>query len=376
MKKTMKLAAACAVLASPAMASNIENPLYNPGQGDIFTKIAGGIMYKKANDNLAMQAKDHAGAIEFPIWRGHLDAGYGINDRLSVYGNVIYTHDGDIDRKGMSHGRLGLNYRVFDGFQSPFVWDIYSEAHLGGISKMKAELDVAANPAIMPMVFNYDNYSNGRWGATLGTTVGKTWDNFTVAVFGEVLRTFGNDNNRIGISNDARTLVQGLVTMNLIGAGLPPANAAALAGLYEAGMPASFSVDTKSTWEYAAGINTFYEINHKWGVGAGFNYRHRAENVVSGAEINNSNAAAIEAASGGLVTSDAITEGVIEGAGFLGGLQDALDEFVLTVAVSRKLTDSIQVAAYGEYTFDHSGPKSQGGTDVKWELGARLNLQF
>ena len=36
----------------------------------------------------------------------------------------------------------------------------------------------------------------------------------------------------------------------------------------------------------------------------------------------------------------------------------------------------MQVAVYGEYTFDDANKMSQNGTDVKAELGVRLNVQF
>ena len=36
----------------------------------------------------------------------------------------------------------------------------------------------------------------------------------------------------------------------------------------------------------------------------------------------------------------------------------------------------MQVAVYGEYTFDTSHKGSQNGTDVKAELGVRLNVEF
>ena len=40
------------------------------------------------------------------------------------------------------------------------------------------------------------------------------------------------------------------------------------------------------------------------------------------------------------------------------------------------MTDITQVAVYGEYTFDTAHAQSQNGTDVKAELGVRLNVQF
>jgi hypothetical protein len=40
------------------------------------------------------------------------------------------------------------------------------------------------------------------------------------------------------------------------------------------------------------------------------------------------------------------------------------------------MTDTTQVAVYGEYTLDTAHEQSQNGTDVKAEMGVRLNVQF
>ena len=164
MKKTLSAAVALSVLAAPAFAANLENPLYMPKQGQMYSKTSVGVMYKVADDTTAMVAKGHDGATEFPIWRLHEDLGYGITDRLEAYAKVGYTHDGDIDRKGMHQGRVGLKYRAFETTDG-FAWDVYADAHLGGVSGMSGSY--AANG------FTYDNYSNGRWGFHVGSQVGK-----------------------------------------------------------------------------------------------------------------------------------------------------------------------------------------------------------
>lgn len=366
MKKTLKAAAAVAALASPATAANLENPLYMPKSGEVYSKTSAGMMYKKANDNLAMQAKEHAGAIEFPIWRISEDIGVGLADWLTLRGSFGYTHDNDIDRSGMHNGRLGLNFRVFDGteFVDGWVWDIYFDAHLGGVSKMKAELVMSPNMAMVadgsyPLSFNYDNYSNGRWGAWLGTQVGKTFDNLTVAAFGEVLHTFGSNYNEIRIGNGVDTIVSGMLLAEGYGALIPS---------YVAGLPKTFSVFTDSTWEYSAGLKALYEIDDDWSVGGSFTYKHRAENTIEGVSLKNSSTTP----SAGVVAG--ITAGIADS--FIGPMQDAIDEYILAAVIARQLTETVQVAVYGEYTFDDAQAKSQNGTDVKWELGARLNLRF
>ena len=107
MKKTLSAAVALSIFAAPAIAANLENPLYMPKQGTGYSKTSAGVMYKVADDTDAMKAKNHDGATEFPIWRVHEELGYGILDNLEAYAKFGYTHDGDIDRKGMHLGRAG-----------------------------------------------------------------------------------------------------------------------------------------------------------------------------------------------------------------------------------------------------------------------------
>ncbi|MDR0449095.1 MAG: hypothetical protein LBG89_01375 [Rickettsiales bacterium] len=348
-----------------ASATNLENPLYTPAAGEFYTKLGAGLMYKKANDNLVMQMKDHAGATEFPIWRGSLDLGYGIIDRLAVRGQFQYTHDGDIDRQGMNNGRLGLSYRVFDGKSTDgIVWDVYADAHLGGISEMDATLVNSKNNFGMtePVTFDYANYSNGRWGAYLGTQVGKTWGKFTGSVFAEVLRTFGNDNNKITISDGVTAAGTGAAWLlvyqqYMVATGGNTATSSAMATAAMATLPDSFSVNTKSTWEYNLGLKSLYEIDEKWSAGAGFTFKHRATNSIKS-----------------IVSDNAVIQGMASR--FVGPMDDGIDEYIVSVVAARQMNDSIQLGVYGEYTFDDAEAKSQNGTDVKMELGVRLNARF
>ena len=357
MRKTLKLAAAATLFATPALAAvpNLENPLYAPTAGEVYGKLGVGVMYKKANDNQAMQDKGLVGETEFPIWRGNANIGVGITDFLSVRGKFAYTHDGDIDRAGMNDGRLGLNFRASEFLPTDgWVWDIYADAHLGGISEMKAQAiptvytpaQLVANPKLSPLTFSYDNYSNGRWGAWAGTQVGKTFDKVTVAAFAEVLRTFGNDNNTIEITPAAKARLTSLGQGALV-----------------AVMPNSFSVDTASTWEYSAGLNSLYQMDDTWSFGGGFTYKHRAENAIDAVNI----VATIPAGQAGV---DAFAKA------FVGPMKDGIDEYILSVVVANQLTDNVQVALYGEYTFDDAMAKSSNGTDIKAELGARVNVRF
>jgi hypothetical protein len=327
MKKTLKAAIALSVLTVPAYAANLENPLYMPSQGSVYSKTSAGVMYKIADDTAAMKAKDHDGATEFPIWRLHEELGYGILDNLEAYAKFGYTHDGDIDRKGMHLGRAGLKYRALE--MSGYVWDLYADAQLGGISEMSGAYTATG--------FDYDNYSNGRWGFHVGTQFGKQFEKFSVAAFAEVLRTFGNDNNSIDVS--------------------------ALAPLFGGLLPDEISVDLKSTTEVNAGLKAFYQMDDKWSFGTSFTYKHHADNGVEGLATD--------------VNPVLLT--VPQFQGFLASVKDmddGFDEYVLGLSAAYQMTDTTQVAVYGEYTFDTAHDQSQNGTDVKAELGVRLNVQF
>jgi hypothetical protein len=57
-------------------------------------------------------------------------------------------------------------------------------------------------------------------------------------------------------------------------------------------------------------------------------------------------------------------------------MNDGFDEYVIGLSAAYQMTDATQVAVYGEYTLDTAHDQSQNGTDVKAELGVRLNVQF
>ena len=331
MKKTLNAAVALSVFAVPAYAANLENPLYMPKQGAVYSKTSVGVMYKKADHSAAQQQKGHAGATEFPIWRVHEELGYGILDDLELYGKFGYTHDGDIDRKGMHLGRAGLKYRALTT-EGGFVWDMFADMHFGGVSAMSGSYGVDG--------FTYDNYSNGRWGFHLGTQFGQTWDKFSVAAFAELLHTFGNDNNEIKV--------------NIPGA-------AAL------GIPSEISVDLKSTTEFNAGFKAFYEINDTWSIGGGFTWKRHEDNGVEGLATELKSVPGTEAVQA-MVISDLLKQ--------TKDMNDGFDEYIVSLSVANQITDMMQVAVYGEYTFDTAHRGSQNGTDVKAELGVRLNVEF
>ena len=338
MKKTISAAVALSIFAAPAIAANLENPLYMPKQGSVYSKTSAGVMYKIADDSDAHQLKNHDGATEFPIWRVHEELGYGILDNLEAYAKLGYTHDGDIDRKGIHLGRAGLKYRAINT-DDGWVWDLYADAQLGGIVEMSGSY--AANG------FTYDNYSTGRWGFHVGTQVGKAWSKFSTAAFVEVLRTFGNDNNSIEISELKQIR------------GIPPI----------ANIPDEISVDLKSTTELNAGLKAFYQLDDRWSFGGGFTFKHHADNGVEGL--------ATSLDSNGNPTIATIQQAFVDGLmPIVEDMNDGFDEYILNLTAAYQMTDTMQVAVYGEYTFDESHVNSQNGTDVKAELGVRLNVQF
>lgn len=329
MKKTLKtLAIATAsMITTGAIAgtTNMENPLFIPKSGEYFSKTGAGVMYKRADHTDALKAKHHDGVDEFPVWRATEDFGYGITDNLTTYLSLGYTYNGDIDRKGMHRGRLGLNYRIFED-AAEFVWDVYGELYMSGVSPMKGKYDVDG--------FTYKNFSNGRWGGVAGTRFGKTWDKFTASMFAEYLQTIGNHNNEIEIVHP---------------------------GLRLAGFPNLVSVDLKSTNETTIGISGFYEANDTWSFGGTFKFVEHSDNGVKSihTDMSSANAAYVQ----GLLdqTKD---------------MEDGWQEYVLTAVVSNQLTESVQLSLITEYTFDKSHPGSQNGTDAKLEMGVRANVRF
>ena len=342
MKKTLKtLAIATASLittgAMAGVTKNIENPLFIPQAGEFVSKTGIGLMYKKADHTDALRAKQHAGDPEFPVWRFTEDFGIGITDRLSTYLSVGWTQNDDINRKGAHRGRLGLNYRIIESLEN-FVWDMYGEAYLSGVSPMKGSYDVDG--------FTYDNFSNGRWGAVLGTKVGKRWSKLTASLFAEYLQTFGNHNNEIRLHR---------FDLTKMGYGVQNAS--------DLGFPDEISVDLKSTKEITVGTNAFYQLDDRWSFGGGFRFVEHTDNGVKSIHTSLPANATTQAVAQGLVaeTND---------------MNDGWDEYILSAVVANQITDSFQLALFGEYTFDHSHKNSQNGTDVKAEIGVRANVRF
>ena len=350
MKKSLKclIAATASVVSTGAMATNLENPLYMPKNREVYLKTGAAIMYKTVEGTQATEKKGVSGSTEFPVWRFTGDLGYGITDRLDVHGHFGYTKDGDIDRKGMHRGRIGLMLRALTE-DDPFVLDFYGDAYLSGVTPMKGTYTSKG--------FNFANYSNGRWGAIAGTRFGKTLGDFTLAAHAEYLQTFGNHNNKIGIDQGMQPLAS---------KGLPYTMA-------QFGFPDEISVDLKSTHETTAGFDAMYQMTDKWSLGLGFEYIEHYDNGVKSihTQINNvSLPIPVEPYS---VTTQDIINGLLAATA---DMNDGWDEYVIKTNAAYQYTDDIQFAVFFEYTIDDAHSQSQNATDCKMELGVRLNARF
>lgn len=367
MKKSVKLAVAATVFATPAMAAdvpgqiystvnNMENPLYLPARNMFYSKLSNGVMLKVADSSKAHKMKNHDGAVEFPILRIQEELGYGITDRWAVHGSVQYTHDNDIGRTGLSAGRIGTTYRILNKYNG-YVWDMYGDVHLGGVGEMRGTYNVMMNGANISGVMDYDNYSNGMWGLHFGTKFGRVWnDKFTTSAFVEALRSFGDDNNMIRIAGNntvKSTMLPGA------GAALGPVSTATFLAM--AGAPNSISADLKSTWEVSAGLNAFYQWSDRISTGAWFRYNHHASQGVE--KITTELNPQVKPLAQMLEKQ-------------LADMQDGFDEYIIGLSWATQMTQHAQVALYGEYTFDTAKEKSQNGTDVKAEVGVRVNFTF
>ena len=343
MKKTLKIAMAATLLTVPAMADspyiaggklrNMENPLYLPTAGELYSKIGFGVMYKVTDNNDAQKKLFHGGEKEFPIWRPALELGYGITDRWAVHGQLGYTHNRDVERYGFHLGRIGTTYRIINSADG-WVWDVYGDFHMGGVEQMKGSL---VNKGA-GFTFEYDNFSNGRWGYHVGTKVGKVWDRWTTSAFVELLRTWGNHNNEIDVSK---------------------------MGLGAYGVPSKMSVDLKSTTEYDLGANAFYQVNDRWSFGIGLKYTYHAENGLEKlhTKLPSSVPTPVKNQINGLI------EGYKE-------MNDEFSEFAQSLTVAYQATDRMQIAWFIENTIDDGQRLSASTTDFKAETAIRLNVKF
>lgn len=351
MKKTITLATAVAALTAPAMAANIpgpystvhnmENPLYLPEQNMFYSKLSNGIMLKVADNSWAHREKNHSGGFEFPIVRVQEEMGYGITDRWAAHFMLQYTHDNDIGRTGLSGGRLGTTYRILNLYNG-FVWDVYGDIHLGGVGEMRGTYNVKGTfPNNVYGVFDYDNYSDGMWGFHAGTKFGHVWDKFTAQAFVEILQTFADDNNMIRVVGANKGNRLALATMDA---------------------PTQISAKLKGNTDLSAGVQWFYEFSNRWSMGGWFKFNRHSDHGVDKITTEMPNAQ---------------TKGLVAALEKqLADMEDGWDEYVIGASVSNQLTDNTQITLYGEYTLDDSHRKSQNGTDVKAEMGVRLNFTF
>lgn len=353
MKKTLKIVMVASVLTMPALADtpfvaggalrNMENPLYLPSAGEIYSKIGFGVMYKITDSNDAQKKLFHDGAEEFPIWRPTLDLGYGITDRWAIHGQIGYTYNRDIERYGFHLGRVGTTFRIINN--DGWVWDIYGDLHMGGIQPMKGAL-VNKGTSPQDTTFLYDNYSNGRWGYHVVTKFGKVWDRWTTSAFVELLRTWGNHNNEID-------------TTKIKAEQLNPGLNGPLSAI---GIPDEISVELKSTTEFDLGANAFYQVNDRWSWGVGLKYVYHAENSID--KVHNK----ITNSTGILVVNGLIDK--------YKKMHDEFSEFAQSFTLAYQATDSMQIVWFLENTIDNGQRLNANTTDLKIETAIRLNVKF
>lgn len=361
MKKTLKIAMLAVLTATPALADstdqaymlrNMENPLFLPEQNEVYTKVGFGVMYKVTDNNDAQQKLFHGGAKEFPIWRPTLELGYGITDRWTVHGQLGYTHNRDISRYGFHLGRLGTTYRLVKSDDN-WIWDIYGDFHMGGIEKMKGSL---VNKGA-GLTFEYDNFSNGRWGYHVGTKFGKVWDRWTTSAFVELLRTWGNHNNEIDLSR---------VYLDDIRDGAPHMPLTSVVS------PDKISVDLKSTTEFDLGANAFYQINDRWSFGVGLKYVYHAQNGIEKLHTNMEYKDIPGAPGSAAVVEDGMNKALTK----YKEMNDRFGEFAQSLSIAYQATDNMQVIWFIENTIDNGQRLSGSTTDFKGETAIRLNVKF
>ena len=211
-----------------------------------------------------------------------------------------------------------------------------------------------------PKGFDFDNYSNGRWGAIVGTRFGKTFGDFTLAAHVEYLQTFGNHNNKIALDPSLRPLAEKMPALSNI-------------TMTQLGFPSEISVDLKSTHETVAGFDAMYQMSKKWSLGAGFEYIEHYDNGVKSihTQLNTPNV------TGDPNTDKALQAAVVEGLlNATKDMNDGWDEYVIKTMVSYQYTDDVQFSAFFEYTLDDAHSQCQNATDEKMELGVRMAARF
>jgi len=199
--------------------------------------------------------------------------------------------------------------------------------------------------------FQYDNYSNGRWGYHVGTKFGKVWDRWTTSAFVELLRTWGNHNNEIRLSHKTR---------NALDAAYAPL--LSLLGQTTLGLPSEMSVELKSTTEYDLGANAFYQVNDRWSFGVGVKYIYHAENGIEKLHTKITNPA-------GIVVANGLIDNYKK-------MHDEFSEFAQSFTLAYQATDSTQIVWFLENTIDNGQRLNANTTDLKIETAVRLNVKF
>ena len=125
--------------------------------------------------------------------------------------------------------------------------------------------------------------------------------------------------------------------------------------------PTQISAKIKGYTDVSAGVQGFYEFSNRWSMGGWFKFNRHSDKGID--KITSDIPNSLQSLKVALEKQ-------------LADMEDGWDEYVIGASFSNQLTDNTQVTVYGEYTFDDSHRKSQNGTDVKAEMGVRLNFTF
>lgn len=102
MKKVSLLSLLAVLAVSTAAQANVEDPLYTPAKGKLYSKTS--VAKSKSVYNFAEEV------------------GYGISNKFAIAGTIDYQNDTDSDADGFSFIKIGGKYRISGG---AFITDAY-----------------------------------------------------------------------------------------------------------------------------------------------------------------------------------------------------------------------------------------------------------
>ncbi len=326
MKKALYTMIAASVLSTPAIAKmDMENPLYIPQAGELYSKTSVGLGYRKTDGAQANQYINAQTQTQSNIVRITEQAGFGITDNLSVNGQISYEDNQRADKTGLSFDRLGLTYRLLET-DNRIMADVYGGLELGGLIKQQTNFASYA--------FTENSTSDGAYGFYLGARTGFQYCRFTNMIFAEVTQNFGNSNNSLYVGDSIFGMAFG---------------------------KDSTSLNTKSTTDFAAGIKTFYFLNPKWSLGAGFTYKYNHSYMAHNFD------------DAGLSGYEMLVE---EAKILINDFQNNHNEYIFSAQATHNFATDMQLTLYTDFTIDSFNNNSTFGSEYDVELGVRYNVSF